>query len=175
MGGTGRVSAVYWTMGFPLLILAGVTFVLGFFETPLREFLSAGAVIPPYGDHRWLPYISAGLAALGVGTAWFEFGRRAAPQVAFVERIPLLRELFAQRWYLDHVYRRFVNTVIDGFLSKGCTKNEDRIINNSIDDFCDFTLDTGHLLSFLQSGKLRYNLIVMFGALALVALYFLLS
>jgi len=30
-------------------------------------------------------------------------------------------------------------------------------------------------LSFLQSGKLRYNLIVMFAALALVALYFLLA
>ena len=167
------MGALYWAMGLPLLILAGVTVVLGFLETPFREFLSAGSVIHPYGDHAWLPYISAGLAALGVGTTWFEFGRRAAPQVGFVERIPLLRELFAQRWYLDHLYRRFVDTVIDGFLSKGCAQNEDRIINNSIDNFCDFTLDSGHLLSFLQSGKLRYNLIVMFGALALVALYFL--
>jgi NADH-quinone oxidoreductase subunit L len=173
MGGTGGMSAVYWAMVLPLLILAGATVVLGFLETPLREFLSAGAVIHPYGDHTWLPYISAGLAVLGVGVAWFEFGRRAAPQVGFVERIPLLRELFSQRWYLDYVYRRFVDTVIDGFLSKACTKNEDRVINNSIDGFCDFTLDTGHLLSFLQFGKLRYNLIVMFGALALVALYFL--
>jgi NADH-quinone oxidoreductase subunit L len=173
VGGPGGMSAVYWAMGLPLLILAGVTVVLGFLETPLREFLSAGAVIHPYGDHAWLPYISAGLAVLGVGVAWFEFGRRAAPQVGFVERIPLLRELFSQRWYLDYVYRRFVDTVIDGFLSKACTKNEDRVINNSIDGFCDFTLDSGHLLSFLQSGKLRYNLIVMFGALALVALYFL--
>jgi hypothetical protein len=34
-------------------------------------------------------------------------------------------------------------------------------------------LDSGHLLSFLQFGKLRYNLIVTFGALALVVLYFL--
>ena len=174
-GSTGGKGALYWAMGCPLVILAGVTVLLGFLETPLREFLSAGAVTYPYGNHRWLPYISAGLAALGVATAWFEFGRLAAPQVGFVERIPLLRELFAQRWYLDHGYRKFVDTVIDGFISKGCAKNEDRVINNSIDDFCDFTLDSGQLLSFLQSGKLRYNLIVMFGALALVALYFLLS
>jgi len=173
--GIGEMGALYWAMELPLLILAGVTVVLGFLETPIREFLSAGAVTHPVGDHAWLPYISAGLALLGVGVAWFEFGRRAAPQVGFVERIPLLRELFAQRWYLDHAYRRFVDTVIDGFLSKGCTQNEDRVINNSIDGFCDFTLGTGHLLSFLQSGKLRYNLIVMFAALALVALYFLLS
>jgi NADH-quinone oxidoreductase subunit L len=127
------------------------------------------------GGHAWLPYLSAGLAALGAGTAWFEFGRSNAAQVGFVERIPAVRELFAQRWYLDHVYRWFMHIVIDGFFSKACTKNEDRVINDSIDGFCHFTLDSGDLLSLLQSGKLRYNLFVMFAALALVALYFLLS
>jgi len=172
MKGTG---ALYWAMGLPLLILAGVTVVLGFLEIPLREFLSGGTIAPSYGDHAWLPYISVALTVLGVGVAWFEFGRRAAPQIGFVERFPVLRELFAQRWYLDHAYRRFVDTVIDGLLSKGCARNEDRVINNGIDGFCHFILDSGHLLSFLQSGKLRYNLIVMFAALALVAFYFLLA
>jgi NADH-quinone oxidoreductase subunit L len=173
--GTGGMGALYWAMGLPLLILACVTVLLGFLEIPLREFLSGSTITQPYRDQPWLPYASVGLAVLGVGVAWLEFGRRAAPQVGFVERIPLLRELFAQRWYLDYVYRRFVDTVIDGFLSKACTKNEDRVINDGIDGFCDFTLDSGHLLSFLQFGKLRYNLIVMLGALALVALYFLLA
>ena len=173
--GMGGMGARYWAMGLPLLILAGVTMVLGFLETPLREFLSGGTAAHQDGNHAWLPYISAGLTVLGVGMAWFEFGHRTAPQVGFVERFPVLRELFTQRWYLDHAYRRFVDIVIDGFLSKACTKNEDRVINDSIDEFCHFTLDSGHLFSFLQAGKLRYNLIVMFGALALVALYFLLS
>ena len=172
---TEGMGAFYWAMGLPLLILAGVTVVLGFLEIPLREFLSGGMTAHMYGDHPWLPYISVLLAVLGVGIAWFEFGRRAAPQVGFVEKLPALKELFAQRWYLDHAYRRFVDAVIDGLLSKGCAENEDRVINKSIDGFCDFILDNGHLLSFLQSGKLRYNLIVMFAALALVALYFLLS
>ena len=169
------MGALYWAMGLPLLILAGITVVLGFLEIPLREFLSRGTTIYPFGDQTWLPYISGGLAVLGVGIAWFDFGRRTALQVGFVEKLPVLRELFAQRWYLDHLYRRFVDIIIDGFFSKVCTKNEDKVINNGIDVFCDFTLDSGHLLSFLQSGKLRYNLIVMIAALALVALYFLLA
>jgi len=173
--GRGGMGALYWTMGCPLVILAGVTLMLGFLETPLREFLSGGTVAHQDGAHAWLPYISAGLAAFGVGMTWVEFGRRAALQVGFVDRIPPLRELFTQRWYLDYVYRAFVEVVIDRVLSRACAKNEDRVINDSIDGFCDFTLDTGHLFSFLQSGKLRYNLIVMFGALALVALYFLLA
>ena len=167
------MGALYWAMACPLVILAGVTVALGFLETPLREFLSGGTAAYQYGGRAWLPYFSAGLAALGVGVAWFEFGRRAAPQIGFVEKLPALSELFAQRWYLDHAYRRFVNIVIDGFFSKTCTKNEDRVINQSIDVLCHYTLDSGDLLSFLQSGKLRYNLIVMFAAIALAALYFL--
>jgi hypothetical protein len=89
-----------------------------------------------------------------------------------VERIPTVRELFAQRWYLDHVYRGFVGIIIDAVFSKACAKNEERVINDSIDGFCRFTLDSSHFFSLLQSGKMRYNLIVMFATLALVALYF---
>jgi NADH-quinone oxidoreductase subunit L len=166
-------DALYWAMGCPLIILAGVTLVLGFLETPLREFLLAGTVGYQDADRASLPYLSVGVAAFGVGTAWFEFGRRAAAQIGFVERIPMLRELFAQRWYLDHVYRNFVNIVIDAFFSKACAKNEERVINEGIDRFSRFTLDSGRLFSLLQSGKMRYNLTVMFAALALVALYFL--
>ena len=170
-----RMGPLYWAMGCPLLILACVTVVLGFLEMPLQQFLSAGIAAHQDSGHAWLLYVSVGLAALGVGVAWFEFGRGAALHVGFVERIPKLRELFAQRWYLDHMYRWFVDIVIDGFFSKACAKNEDRVINKGIDELSDFTLDSGDLLSFLQSGKLRYNLIVMFAAFALVALYFLLA
>jgi len=170
-----RMGTLYWAMGCPLLVLACVTVVLGLLQMPLRQFLSAGIATHQDSGHAWLFSLSVGLAALGVGVAWFEFGRRAALQVGFVERMPLLKDLFAQRWYLDHVYRRFVDIVIDGFFSKACTKNEDRVINKSIDELSHFTLDSGDLLSFLQSGKLRYNLIVMFAALGLVALYFLVA
>ena len=168
-----EMGGLYWAMGCPLIVLAGATMVLGFFETPLRDFLSAGTAAHQDGAHAWLSYISPGLAVFGVGMAWFEFGRRAAAQLGFVERIPPLRELFVQRWYLDHAYQWFVSIVIDGFFSRVCTKNEEKVINDGIDGFCHFTMDSGHLLSFLQFGKLRYNLIVTFGALALVVLYFL--
>jgi NADH-quinone oxidoreductase subunit L len=168
-------GAHYWAMGLPLLILAGVTLALGFLETPLREFILLGATPSQNVDYAWLAYISVALAALGVGIAWFEFGRRAAAQIGFVERVRPLRELFAQRWYLDHLYRGFVHIVIDRIFSRTCAKNEERVINDGIDEFCHFTVDSGHLFSFLQSGKLRYNFLVMFAALALVALYFLFS
>ena len=167
---TGTFS---WAMGFPLVILAAVTVVLGFLEPPLRDFLLGSAAVGPDGGHVWLRCLSAGLAVLGLGLAWFEFGRRAAPRIGFVERVPLVRDLFAERWYLDHLYRGFVSILVDGLFARGCAKNEERVFNRSIDAFSHYTLDSGRILSLLQSGKLRYNFIVMFGALALVALYFL--
>jgi NADH-quinone oxidoreductase subunit L len=169
----GGMDTFYWTMGLPLLILAVGTMVLGFLETPFRQFLLRGTSSQLDASHAWLPSLSVGLAALGIGLAWFEFGRRTAPQVGFVERIQPLRDLFTERWYLDHVYRWVVDTIIDRIFSRGCTKNENRIINDGIDGFCRFTLDSSRLFAFLQSGRLRYNLFVMFAALSLVALYFL--
>jgi NADH-quinone oxidoreductase subunit L len=168
-------GALYWAMALPLVVLTSMTAVLGFLETPLRDFLSAGTTSHRVDDHAWLTYICVGLAALGVGVAWFEFGRRSATQIGFVERIPPLRDLFAKDWYLDHLYRKLVDIVIDRIFSRGCSRNEDKVINKGIDGFSRFTLDSGRLFSLLQSGKLRYNLIVMFATLALVALYFLVS
>jgi NADH-quinone oxidoreductase subunit L len=169
----GEGSGLYWAMVCPLVILAGATLVLGFLETPLREFLVGDTAGPSIGETGWVSYLGPGLAILGVGIAWLEYGRRGASQVGFVERIPPLRELFAQRWYLDHLYRAFVSIVIDAVFSKVCARNEERVINDSIDRFCRFTLGGGRLFSLLQFGKLRYNLTVMIAAFALVVLYFL--
>jgi NADH-quinone oxidoreductase subunit L len=162
-------------MAIPVLILTGVTLVLGFLEAPLRDFLSGGAANQPEAGHAWLAYAGAGLAVLGAGVAWAEFGRRKGLKVGFAERIPAMKELFAQRWYLDHLYRGIVEVIIDRGFSKACARNEERVINDSIDGFCRFTLGSGRFFALLQSGKLRYNLLVMFAAMALVALYFLLA
>jgi NADH-quinone oxidoreductase subunit L len=172
---TAEMRTLYWAMGLPLVILSGVTLMLGFLEAPLREFLLGNKAVHPNGGLVWLPYFSIGLAVIGAGLAWFEFGRRTAAQIGFVERIQPLRDLFAQNWYLDHLYRKLVDIVIDGIFSRGCSNNEDKVINESIDGFSRFTLGSGQFFSLLQSGKLRYNLIVMFGALALVALYFVIA
>ncbi len=124
------------------------------------------------GENHWHLYLTVGLAFFGVGMAWFEFGRKDSAQVGFVERIPGLKVLFAERWYLDHFYRSFVRHVIDGFFSKLSARNDQQIIDGGIDGFCRFTVGSGRVLSFLQSGLLRHNLFFVFAVLAVVALYF---
>lgn len=166
-------SSGYWAMAVPLMILAGVTLFLGFFSEHLINFLHWGTP-PSTPHHTWLVVVSLSVVALGVGTAWLEFGRKGADQTGFLTRIPWLHDLFANRWYLDHFYRWLVDYVVYGLFSRLFTLNDRRIVDGGIDGLCRSTLRTGRLLSFLQSGLLQYNLFVMVAVVAMVGLYFLL-
>ncbi len=168
-------AGLYWVMAWPLLILAAITLVLGFFQGPLERFLAGGhKALEEHGisHYAWLLYAAVSIALAGVGVAWVEFGRKGSAQLGFVERIPALRALFANRWYIDRFYRRFLDYVIYGTFSNLFTRNDRRVIDGAIDGLCRSFVESGRLLSFVQSGMLQYNLMLMFFALALVILYF---
>jgi NADH-quinone oxidoreductase subunit L len=162
----------YRVMAGPLLVLGVLTLLLGLFQGPLMGFL--GNPVGSQGGHQaWLFYVTMGVSIPGVLVAWLEFGRRRAPQKGFAERIPPLRKLFSERWYLDHVYGWFVRTVIDGFLAGLSARNERKVIDGTIDRFCRGTLKSGRATSLLQSGILRHNLVFMFAALVALTIYYL--
>jgi NADH-quinone oxidoreductase subunit L len=164
---------LYHVMSGPLLILAGLTLIIGFFQTELMQFL--GAVAGSASEKRnkdWLFYLTMGVSIPGVFLAWLEFGRKGAAQKGFVERIPALRRFFLERWYLDHFYDWFVRNVIDGFLARLSARNERQVIDETIDRFCRGTLKSGRMTAFLQSGILRHNIIFMFAALVILALFY---
>jgi NADH-quinone oxidoreductase subunit L len=125
-----------WVMAFALIVLAGVTVLLGFFQAPIKEFLAAG------GGHDaghgmahgpvWLAPLALGLALLAVALAWVEFGRKGASRVGFVEKSPGLSRLFANRWYMDHIYRWAVDHLLDRGIARLCQKNDDRVVDGSV-------------------------------------------
>jgi len=165
----------YLAMALPLIILATITVVLGFFETPIKGFLEAGITAgAPFeeGASAWSHTAALSLAAIGVALAWFEFGRRGAKQVGFVERIPLLYGLFAERWYIDRFYGLLVSRVIDRGISFLCYQNDNEVIDRSIDELCRTTVGSGRLVALLQSGMIQYRLLVIFAVMVLLAVYF---
>jgi len=171
----GHGAGAYWIMAWPLIILAVITIGLGFFEDSLADFfkrqaLTAGSEV---GHHSWLPIVALGLVAGGLVLAWIEFGRPNAAQVGFVERIAPLKTLFVERWYIDHFYRRLLDRVIYGLISRHFTQNDRKVIDGSIDGLAKETVEAGQLLSNLHLGMIQYRLIVVFVVLVLLALYFL--
>jgi NADH-quinone oxidoreductase subunit L len=161
-------------MHWPLIVLSGITLALGFFEEPLKAFLLTRQGVHGIGaaEHSGVFYGSMALVFTGVAVAWFEFGRKRSPRVGFVERVPFLKALFSNRWYLDHFYRKIVKSVLDGTFSRLSAENERLAINGSLDLFARFTVAAGRVLSFLQSGILRYNLMVLFAVVTVLILFF---
>jgi NADH-quinone oxidoreductase subunit L len=169
-----RPPAMLW----PLIILAAITVVLGWFENSLKDFLLGGSMaaapVPPQEGEGlvWAPWAALGLAAAGLLLAWFEFGRKSAGQIGFVERVPPLYRLFAERWYIDHFYRLLVNLVIDRGISYLCWQNDNRVIDRGIDEMCEGTVEGGRIVALLQSGMIQYRLLAIFAVMVLLIVYF---
>jgi NADH-quinone oxidoreductase subunit L len=164
----------YWVMGWPLIFLAAVTVILGFCQGPLEAYFKGQQGIPPapVAHHGWLPFVAIGSALCGVVLAWLEFGRQGAAQVGFVEKIAPLNRLFAERWYIDRFYRRFMDIFIYGVISNSLDQNDKKVIDGGIDGLGHGIVATGRLVSFLHLGMVQYRLLVIFVVLVLLGLYF---
>jgi NADH-quinone oxidoreductase subunit L len=160
-------------MAWPLIILAGITLALGFFGHDFKEFLLGKGQVPGEagGHFAWIAYGSVAFVLFGVVLAWAEFGRKGSSQQGFVERFPALHVFFLERWYIDRFYRATVRLVIDGTLSRLSLLSESRVINGGIDGFSRGTIGAGRIVSLLQSGILRYNLMVVFAVLVLLLIF----
>jgi NADH-quinone oxidoreductase subunit L len=162
----------YRLMSGPLLVLAAATLVLGFAQGPLEHFL-ARAVDAHHTTHpTWLLVAALVLAAAGVVLAWLEFGRPGAPQKGFVERVPAAARLFAERWYLDHLYRRLLDVVVYGVFSRICTFNDREVIDRGLDGLSRGTVETGRGVSFLHGGMIQYRIAAVFAVVVLLVVYF---
>ena len=166
-GGELSMNAVLWC-------LAGVTVVLGFFQTPLHDFLAraGGAVAAAMPTHHsWLPVAACMLAAVAILQAWFEFGRKKARQIGWVERIPLLADLFGQRWYLDRLYRYLLDTLVYRGVSRLFTANDRRVIDGALDGLGRSTIGLGRVVDWVHGGMIQYRLMIMVAAVILLILF----
>lgn len=178
---------VFWTMAIPVIILASVTAVLGFFQDQLQAFLTGLSQAAPGvhaaaaghgeaahgGGHLTLLVAAVGLATAGILLAYIEFGRKNAARTGFLSRFPRVWELFEKRWHMDGFLRKFLDKAIYSGVTSLFTRNDRRVIDGGIDGICFFTMGAGRLFSFLQSGLLQYNLLVMIAVVGLGVLYFL--
>jgi len=165
----------YRMMVWPLIILAAITLVLGFCQKMLELFLagrSAGMEEIAGNHHAWLLYAALSLAVIGLILAWMEFARGKAGQIGFAERIPAVKSLFLQRWYIDRMYRLLLDVVIYRGISNICTKNDNQVIDGSIHAVSKGVVKSGRILSDLHLSMIQYKLMTMFVVILLLALYF---
>jgi len=173
----GQPAARHPSMAWPLIILAATTLIAGWpAKGALKDFLLGGSTahaplhVPDGGHFAFSQWAALFLAAAGSILAWFEFGRKGARQrIGFVERIPPVYALFAERWYIDHFYRLLVNLVVDSGLSRLCWQNDQKVIDAGIDEICGATVEGGRTVSLWQSAMIQYRLLAIFAVMVLLA------
>ncbi|MCE5334658.1 MAG: NADH-quinone oxidoreductase subunit L [Desulfobacteraceae bacterium] len=179
---------IFWAMAVPVIILAGLTLILGlFFEHPLQGFISgmlghgsASVLLVQHTTpeahgigHELLLALGVSAGLFGIALAWFEFGRKDSSRTGFLSCFPSIWRLFDLRWFMDIFFRKALDTAVYAGLTSLFTKNDRRIIDGAIDGICFFTEAGGRLFSFLQSGMLQYNLLVMALGAGVAILFFL--
>jgi NADH-quinone oxidoreductase subunit L len=164
---------VPWVMSIPLIILAVFTCVLGFLQDPLQKFLLGE--VHHHAPNYVLLVAAVGCALGGIGLAWLDWGAKGAKWEGFIRKFPALENFFIQKWYMDHFWRWFLNTVIYGVFSRLFTLNDRRVVDGGVDALAYGTIGSGRLLSFIQTAFLQLNILFMVLVLAGIGIYLLMG
>ena len=118
------------------------------------------------------PLTALGLAAAGIALAWLEYGRAGAARIGFVERMPALRDFFANNWYLDRLYEATVVRAA-GALSRAARWNDQTVLDGAGDGVGSATVQGGRLLARLQNGYVQMYVAVALAVMAALAVWLL--
>lgn len=160
------------TMAGPLIVLACITLGAGFFHDLVRTWILPLNAHGTAHGFSWPVFLwSQGAAAIAILITWYEFGRKNAFQVGFVEQMPWLYHLFKNRWYLDRIYQWTFTRLVDQGISSFCKQNDDRVIDGIVHGLGKGVTNGGSMISGWHNAviqtKLRAVFVVLF-ALALL-------
>jgi NADH:ubiquinone oxidoreductase subunit 5 (subunit L)/multisubunit Na+/H+ antiporter MnhA subunit len=117
--------------------------------------------------HGWLAVL---VVALGIGVAWWEFGRKESPRRGFIYKVQPLATLFERRWYVDEAYRWLVDKVV--MRVAGLAYDSDnKVVDGASDGLAQGTVNWGRSLSERQLGQVQYSLAIVF-VVVVVIVYF---
>jgi NADH-quinone oxidoreductase subunit L len=172
-GAEGQGHGATWgerAMGATVVVLAALTLVLGYLGPWLSARLAPAAAPLRLFEFGSGTMIALALVAAGVLAAWLEFGRRGAPRIGFLERVPAVARFCADNWYLDRLYRATVIRWVTA-LARAAHWNDEHVVNGATDGLAETTVDGGRLLALVQSGQVQIYLAVavtLVGVLAYV-------
>jgi NADH-quinone oxidoreductase subunit L len=152
----------YLFMVIPLVVLALITLVLGFTEKSFVLFLE-GTTMNVSHAPSWLAPFSMGLVALAIGLAWWEFGKKQAKQIGFIEKFPAVYRFFNQRWYLDKFYEWIYRHILVNGLADLCKRIDLNIINGFIRLLSQMVINSGKAMASVHQIQLQMKLMIIFG------------
>jgi NADH-quinone oxidoreductase subunit L len=166
----------------PLIFLAVLSAVSGFvifhdvgkaigFPGGITEFIFVHE--PHHFEIDWALFLlSVGIAAVGIGTgAWFYWNGSLARSTQLAESRPRLYALIKNKFYFDEIYQFGIDRLVLGFSFLVSWFDRYIVNDTGVDGSAQVTNYTGHVLRYVQTGKLpNYALGVVAGVIMLAIL-----
>ncbi|MCU0568923.1 MAG: NAD(P)H-quinone oxidoreductase subunit 5 [Oculatellaceae cyanobacterium Prado106] len=163
-----------WTMTFPLLALAVPSMLIGLVGTPFANYFEAFIHAPSEviegvpSEIDWAEFIpmagsSVGIALIGITLGSLMYLLRKVDAGAIANQIKPLYNFSLNKWYFDEIYDTlFVKP--SRRLARQVLEVDIRIVDGVVNLTGFITLVTGEALKYLESGRVQFYALIVFGA-----------
>lgn len=157
-------------MTLPMLLLAFISLVLGFWSEPLQHFLgqSLGAPALAAGHGRLVPLLAFLAAAFGFAWAYVVYGQKAVSAALLARRFSWLHALLVNQYYIDAFYQFLVRRLL--FAGAAALAWFDRnVVDGAVNGVAWLCRQAGLVLRLAQVGRLSaYVLALVLGLLIMI-------
>ncbi|MEW6517079.1 MAG: NADH-quinone oxidoreductase subunit L [candidate division FCPU426 bacterium] len=173
-GKSGHESPLVMTL--PMLLLALISTVLGFWAEPIQQFLgqSLGAAAAEAGHDRLIPLLAFIAACFGFGWAYLVYYQRAVSAALLARRFSWLYELLVNQYYIDAAYQWLVRRLLFAF-SRVLAWFDRNVVDGAVNGVAWLCRQTGSLLRLVQVGRLSAYLLALVLGLLIMAVTVLLT
>ena len=160
-------------MWLPLVILAIPSMLVGLLGTPFANYFEAfihapGEVMEAAAEFEWSEFLimggsSVGIALIGITLATLMYRTQKIDPGAIADKIQPLYQLSLNKWYIDDIYNA---VFVQGSrrLARQVLEVDVRIVDGLVNLTGFATLVTGEALKYLESGKVQFYALIVFGA-----------
>ncbi|TAE60793.1 MAG: NADH-quinone oxidoreductase subunit L [Nostocales cyanobacterium] len=166
-----------WTMTLPLLVLAIPSIFIGLVGTPYANYFEQFIYSPneslaevmekaaEFDPHEF--YIMAGssvaISVVGITLAALMYLARKIDPSAIASKIKSLYELSLNKWYFDDIYHQVFVLGLRR-VARQVMEVDFRVVDGAVNLTGFFTLVSGEGLKYLESGRVQFYALIVFGA-----------
>lgn len=158
-------------MTMPLVILAAISVVAGFVNSPFMDhafnhYITNAAGIQPHPSTMIM--ISSTIIALaGIILAWLIYQKKAISAEAIKNRFAGIYKLLYNKYYIDEIYAYLGTLFVDG-IAKVLFYFDIYIINGIVNGIAAITGKTGNMLKYTEDGQVQTYAIYMFAGVVII-------
>jgi NAD(P)H-quinone oxidoreductase subunit 5 len=166
-----------WTMTLPLLVLAVPSILIGLVGTPYANYFEQFIYSPnetlaevmekaaEFDPHEF--YVMAGssvaISVVGITLAVLMYLARKIDPSAIASKIKSLYELSLNKWYFDDIYHQVFVLGLRR-VARQVMEVDFRVVDGAVNLTGFFTLVSGEGLKYLESGRVQFYALIVFGA-----------